>query len=191
MNKRMYGLVLGRFQPLHIGHMEYLEGAKRQCERLVVGITNPDISTLIKEQADANRSKQESNPFSYVLRYEMIDRSLREADWKPDQFMITPAFINEPEKMAAFLPPKDKTTVFVTVYDQWGDEKAKRMEQLGYRVHILWRRQTSQKIASGTEIRRSMRTGAIWQHLVPGAVVVHLRLAGLLSPKGRLRPTVR
>ena len=187
----MYGLVLGRFQPFHIGHMEYLQGAKRQCERLVVGITNPDISTLIAEQADPKRSKQESNPFSYVQRYEMIDRSLREADWRPDQFMITPAFINEPEKMAAFLPPKSRTTVFVTVYDQWGDEKAKRMKQLGYEVHVLWRRKASQKIASGTEIRRLMRTGGIWQHLVPGAVGVHLRLAGLLSPKGRLRPTVK
>ena len=91
--------------------------------------------------------------------------------------------------MAAYLPPKERTTVFITVYDNWGDEKAKRMERLGYKVHILWRRDPSQKVISGTEIRRLMRSGGVWQHWVPGAVVVRLRLAGLLSPNGRLRST--
>ena len=187
MKKRMYGLVLGRFQPIHIGHMEYLESAKRHCERLVVGITNPDIKTIINEKADAKRSKRENNPFSYILRYEMIGRSLRDANWNADQFTITPALITEPARMEAFLPPKEKTTVFITVYDKWGDEKARRMEQLGYRVQILWRRDMSQRITSGTEIRRLMRAGGVWQHLVPGAVAVHLHRAGLLTSKGRLK----
>jgi cytidyltransferase-like protein len=189
MKNRMYGLVLGRFQPLHVAHMEYLEGAKRHCERLVIGITNPDIRAMVDEDADANRSKQESNPFSYILRYEMIDRALRDADWAPDQFIIAPALITETSRMAAYLPPKERTTVFITVYDKWGDEKAKRMERLGYKVHILWRRDPSQKVISGTEIRRLMRSGGVWQHWVPGAVVIRLRLAGLLSPSGRLRST--
>jgi hypothetical protein len=63
------------------------------------------------------------------------------------------------------------------------------MKRLGYKVHILWRREPSQKVISGTEIRRLMRSGGVWQHWVPGAVVVRLRLAGLLSPSGRLRST--
>jgi cytidyltransferase-like protein len=186
MKRCTYGLVLGRFQPLHIGHMEYLQKAKEGCERLVIGITNPDTASLIDETADPKRSRTENNPFTYVLRYEMIDQSVRDSGWTPEQYIITPAFLTEPDEMIAFFPPKHQTTVFITIYDSWGEEKAKRLEQSGYHVEILWRRDMSQRITSGTDIRRLMRSGEKWEHLVPSGVAAHLRRSGLLSNSGRL-----
>jgi len=171
----LYGLVLGRFQPLHVGHMEYLEAAKEGCERLIVGITNPDTSSLTYNQADPNRSKGESNPFSYFLRYEMIDQTLRDAGWPPDSFAIVPADVADLGKLPAFLPPADRTTVFVTVYDEWGEEKARRLEELGYAVRILWRRDMSERVTSGTELRGLMQVSQPWEHLVPPAVALHVK----------------
>ena len=34
------GVIHGRFQGLHNGHMEYLLTAKKRCDFLVIGITN-------------------------------------------------------------------------------------------------------------------------------------------------------
>ncbi|MGJ4896673.1 MULTISPECIES: adenylyltransferase/cytidyltransferase family protein [unclassified Bradyrhizobium] len=175
-----YGLVLGRFQPLHIGHMEYLEAAKRSCDRLVVGITNPDTSSLIHHQADPNRSKNENNPFSYFLRYEMVDQSLRDAGWPPDSFAIVPADVADLSKVTAFLPTATRTTVFITIYDAWGEEKARRLEDLGYKVEILWRRSMSQRVTSGTELRRLMQENRPWRQFVPPGVALHIDRSGWL-----------
>jgi cytidyltransferase-like protein len=175
-----YGLVLGRFQPLHVGHMEYLEAAKRACDRLIVGITNPDTSSLTYHQADPNRSKNESNPFSYFLRYEMIDQTLRDVSWPADSYAIVPADVADLSKVGMFIPPAARTTVFITIYDAWGEEKARRLSELGYTVEILWRRDMSQRVTSGTELRRLMQENRPWRHLVPPGVALHLDRSGWL-----------
>ena len=36
------GVIHGRFQMLHHGHMEYLLAGKKRCQRLIIGISNPD-----------------------------------------------------------------------------------------------------------------------------------------------------
>jgi len=36
------GMIHGRFQPFHTGHLEYLVAAAGRCRRLAVGITNPE-----------------------------------------------------------------------------------------------------------------------------------------------------
>ena len=33
------GVVMGRFQGLHLGHMEYLLAGAQRCEHLLVGVT--------------------------------------------------------------------------------------------------------------------------------------------------------
>ena len=71
------GIVLGRFQPLHLGHLEYLEAARRRCRRLFVGITNPDPGTRLPHSADPARSLPENNPFTYVERLLRRSGSIR------------------------------------------------------------------------------------------------------------------
>ena len=40
------GVIHGRFQCLHLKHMEYLMAAKNQCKRLIIGISNPDAGFI-------------------------------------------------------------------------------------------------------------------------------------------------
>ena len=49
-------VIHGRFQPLHIGHMEYLLAGKERCELLIIGITNPDPSQIKVEPTNPTRS---------------------------------------------------------------------------------------------------------------------------------------
>jgi cytidyltransferase-like protein len=184
MKRSNYGVVLGRFQPLHNGHMEYLQAARVECDRLVIGITNPDTASLTFNSADPNRSKSENNPFSYFLRHEMIDASLRAAGWEPGSFAIVPADVADISRVGVFLPDPEHTTVFITIYDGWGEEKAQRLRDLHYQVRILWRRDMASRVAAGTDIRRRMRRNEPWQHLVPHGVAFHLERAGLALAMG-------
>lgn len=164
------GVVLGRFQPLHLGHMEYLARAKERCRRLFIGVTNPDSGSRIHSDTDPDRSKAENNPFSYVERALMIEASLLDEGWSPSDFFLIPAPIREPEKLLAYIPSPASTIAFITVYDAWGDQKAGEMRDLGYEVDVMWRRSHSDRLTSGTEIRKLMRAGAPWEHLAPAAV---------------------
>lgn len=173
MSTHPYGLVLGRFQPIHIGHMEFLEAAKRRCDRLIVGVTNPDIRAMAFHAADPNRSKEGNNPFTFFQRLEMIESALLGVGWKPADFSILPADIADDEAMLALpglLPDAARTIYLATIYDPWGEEKVSRMKNLGFNVEVLWRRSMAERVTSGTEVRRLMVSGGAWRHLVPAGV---------------------
>ena len=52
------GVIHGRFQGLHNGHMEYLLTAKKRCDFLVIGITN-----FLGNAVDSEISRIESTAF--------------------------------------------------------------------------------------------------------------------------------
>lgn len=176
-----YGVVLGRFQPLHVGHIEYLEAARARCDRLVIGVTNPHIEELVDDATDLRRSRPENNPFSYLDRAEMIGTSLLELGWGWGDFVLVPADVNRPRLLRNFLPSPTTATVFITVYDDWGDRKADVMRDLGYPVDVLWRRSMDERVTSGSELRQAMRSGGRWRHLVPDAVARYLDESGAIA----------
>lgn len=66
----MNGLLIGRFQPFHLGHLEALRFALSKVDRLWIGL------------GSSNKSPEKSNPFSAKERKEMIlssvDDSMKE-----------------------------------------------------------------------------------------------------------------
>lgn len=176
-----YGIVLGRFQPLHLGHVEYLEAAKAACERLFIGITNPDNGPATIIEADANRSLTQNNPFSYIDRHLMIERSLLELGWTPSSYCIMAAPITDPARLASYLPTPAVSEFFVTIYDDWGEQKAREITALGYATTTLWRRTPDERFTSGTFVRNAMRNGEPWEHLVPSGVASYIKERGLVE----------
>lgn len=169
------GVVHGRFQPLHVGHLEYLLAGWRACEQLVVGITNPDPTTVVVEPTQPDRHLPESNPFTYYERYLMAEAALIGAGVHRDQFRIVPFPHSRPELLPSYVP-RDAVH-FLTVYDDWGEEKLHRLGELGMKTHVLWRR--THKVTTGTEIRRLLAAGQPWQHLVPPGVAAVLTEQGI------------
>ena len=179
MANRRDGIVLGRFQPFHLGHLEYLEAAAGKCARLFIGVTNPDLASRASLPSGRARSLPESNPFSYIDRALMIEAALVEAGWSRSRFCLTPAPILVPGRLAAYLPPPSRATCFVTIYDAWGQQKAEWVRQFGYKVDVLWTRAPDDRVTSGTEIRAAMRSGDAWSHLVPAATARYIESHGL------------
>jgi len=169
------GVVHGRFQPLHVGHLEYLLAGRHACEHLVVGITNPDPASVVVEPTQPDRHLPEANPFTYYERYLMAEAALVGAGVHLDDFRIVPFPHSRPELLPSYVPAD--AVHFLTVYDDWGEEKRRRLDDLGMKTCVLWRR--THKVTTGTEIRRRIAAGQPWQHLVPPGVATVLTEHGM------------
>ena len=123
------GVIHGRFQLLHLGHMEYLLAGKARCRRLIVGVSNPDATVTRFSSASPHRSQPSSNPLTYFERYEMLRGSLLEAGVPREEFDIVPFPVNCPELLFNYVPREAK--FYMTLYDQWSLEKKALLESLG------------------------------------------------------------
>ena len=157
------GMIHGRFQPFHNGHLEYLRGAAACSDEVFIGITNPDPTRIKEEPSDPLRHLPESNPFTYAERLLMVKAV---ADDEGIRAHVIPFPVNEPELWAAYVP--DGVTQYLRLFSDWGGEKLDRLQAAGYEVVIL--DEGSEKRVSGADVRAAMREGRDWQGLVPPGV---------------------
>jgi nicotinamide-nucleotide adenylyltransferase len=171
------GVIHGRFQVLHNGHMEYLLAGKQECDFLVVGITNPDPALTAHHESNPHRSLPMSNPFTFYERAVMTRNSLREAGLGWDEFMVVPLPINKPEVIVNYVPTD--AVFYLTIYDDWGRAKLKTLQSLNLKTHVLWERALSEKPYNSTDIRRKIASGEPWEDRVPAAVAKYIKENGL------------
>ena len=117
------GVVNGRFQVLNLKHMEYILAAKMRCQKLFIGLTNPDTLHTRDSVNDENRSAKSANPLTYYERYEMIRGAMREFKVPDSEYDILPFPINCPEYILQYVP-KD-ATFYLGICDEWDEEKYK------------------------------------------------------------------
>jgi nicotinamide-nucleotide adenylyltransferase len=148
------GLLVGRFQPFHRGHLSVIRWARarRPNEMLLLGI------------GSAQESHTWTNPFTAGERWEMISAALEEA--KVDRWAAFPIpDIQRHSQWVAYvasLLPR-----FEHVYTHNPLTKV-LFEEAGYAVETppLERR----RLWQGDTIRRRISSGAVWKSLVPPAV---------------------
>ena len=63
----MRGLMMGRFQPFHLGHLDLVRQILSECDEVIVAITSSQFNYL------------EKDPFTAGERIEMIHNSLKES----------------------------------------------------------------------------------------------------------------
>lgn len=158
------GMVHGRFQPFHVGHLEYLVVAAARCRRLVVGITNPDGYPTRPEPDDPHRHLPESNPFGYGERRRMVEAAAAEAGVGPVE--VFPFPITEPGLWDDHVPAG--AVQLVRVLSPWGASKLARFRERGYATVVL--DAPGGKQVSGEQVRAAMRAGGDWRALVPASV---------------------
>lgn len=168
-----WGCVHGRFQPFHNGHLEYVVRAKARCRQLLVGITNPDPSRVQAETSSPHRHEPEANPFTYLERALMIRDALLAGGLSPEEFLIVPFPIHAPELYRHYVSVD--AVHFVRVYSDWEREKVRRLRSQGFVVEIL--DPGREKELSGVEVRRLIRSGLPWEHLVPHGALDRVRSA--------------
>ncbi|HET9323459.1 MAG TPA: adenylyltransferase/cytidyltransferase family protein [Gaiellaceae bacterium] len=171
MSRAGRGMIHGRFQPFHNGHLEYLRGAASRSEEVFVGITNPDPTRIRPEPADPLRHLPESNPWSYVERMLMVKAASTELRLDLARVHVIPFPVNEPELWPAYVP--EGVTQYLRLFSEWGGTKLDRMREAGYEVVVL--DEGAEKQLSGADVREALRSDADWEAMVPPGVARVIR----------------
>ena len=145
----MNGLLIGRFQPFHLGHLEAIKFALSKVENLWLGI------------GSSNKPLQKNNPFSAGERRTMIEASLNSDMAKRIKLFDIPDLENHEKwivNIDSIVPQYD--VVFTN------DELTQHLYSRR-RIKVLVIPFTKRDTLSGTNIRDMIINGKEWNHLVP------------------------
>jgi nicotinamide-nucleotide adenylyltransferase len=162
-----YGVVHGRFQPLHIGHLHYILKGLKNCEKLIIGITNSDPTQIQFEESEPNRNLESYNPFTFFERLTMVTSALvNDEGVQSSRFFVVPFPIHNANRWKYYLP--DNAVHYISLTTEWDRTKLFRMREIGFKAIEIGRERY--KGISGTEIRQLMIEGKDWKSLVPKSV---------------------
>ena len=162
------GILIGRMQPVHNGHMEVIKQILNEVDEIIIGIGSAQASHELKD------------PFTAGERIVMMNQALAEGDIDPSRYYIIPMQdINFNAIWASHV--KMLTPPFNIVYS--GNPLVKQLfREEGYEVRQppLYDRLH----LSGSEVRRRILNDENWQELVPNATV---ELIGEINGVERLK----
>ncbi|HKI05901.1 MAG TPA: adenylyltransferase/cytidyltransferase family protein [Thermoanaerobaculia bacterium] len=160
------GIVHGRFQPIHNGHIDgYINLARPKCDHLIVGISNPDPTHTLPDPVNTSRTSPQNNPLSFYERLTLVQAALIEEGFTRNDFHVVPFPINFPQLLHYYVP--EEGVHFLTIFDEWGRKKRRNLESHGYKVDVLAERDIGEKTISATEVRDRILKDKNWRELVP------------------------
>ncbi len=157
----MRGLMLGRFQPFHNGHLALAKQILNNCDELVIIIGSAQFNFIYRD------------PFTAGERVLMIHEALKESGINLSRCYIIPAANDENNArwlayIRSMVPPID------ILYS--GNDFVKylaRSQDFG--IIIKDPVFVEKEEHNGTKIRQIIKKGMQWEHLVPVAVakIIH------------------
>ncbi len=151
----MRGLLVGRMQPVHNGHLQVIKRILEEVDEVVIGIGSAQLSHTLKD------------PFTAGERVMMLTKALSENGIPASKYYIIP--VQDVACNSTWVAHiKMLTPPFECIYS--GNPLVQRLFiEAGNKVTEppLFNRE----IYSGTEVRRRMLTDEDWESLVPGSVV--------------------
>ena len=158
------GLMLGRFQPFHNGHLALTKQILSECDELVIIIGSAQFNFI------------EKDPFSAGERVLMIHEALKEAEIDLSRCYIIPVANDENNaRWLAYL--RSMAPPFDVLYS--GNDFVKylaRSQDSAIAIEAPLFAQVNDY--NGTNIRHLMQDGKPWEHLVPPAVAKVIQQVG-------------
>ena len=155
----MRGLMMGRFQPFHLGHLDLVKQILDECDQVIIAITSSQFNYL------------EKDPFTAGERIEMIHDSLKESDIDLSRcFIISIENQFNIATWASYL--KTALPHFDKVYS--GNDYVK-MLLADSKINVVTPKFLDRAQYNATNIRLMIISGDDWQNLVPNAVVKFLQ----------------
>ncbi|MEJ6493988.1 MAG: hypothetical protein QNM01_05215 [Actinomycetes bacterium] len=151
----------GRFQPFHKQHFEVVEAVSKRYARIIIGITNPDLTKLNQHSESSHRHTVNANPFDFEARREIVLASLRDLP----EVAVIPFDLETPESWQV----PTGTTFALRIFSSWELSKQKLFESNGYPTELL---DSPAHKLSASSIRDQLMAGNTdWQEQVcPGAI---------------------
>jgi len=155
----MRGLMMGRFQPFHLGHLDLARQILKECDEVIIVITSSQFNYLDKD------------PFTAGERIEMIHNSLKESDVDLTRCIIL-AIENQfniatwSSYLKSMLPHFDK------VYS--GNEYVK-MLLADSKIEVVNPVFLDREQYNATKIRSMIISDEDWEKFVPSAVSKYIK----------------
>lgn len=156
----------GRFQPFHNQHLEVLSALSHEFDRIIIGVTNPDIENLSEHVASLHRHTDAANPFPYESRVQIIKDSISElTDLKNVEIEIIPFDLTQPDSWTV----PAETVFALRIFSVWEASKLDLFTGQGFEVLELPAPATK---ISASDIRETLTTNdSTWHsHVAPGAI---------------------
>lgn len=176
--------VTGRFQPFHRDHAWLVDHALSLSDCLLIGITNPDVRSLVAFATSEHRHLPHANPFSYLERQQMIRAALAAAGIPSGRYEIVPFPLDSPAACSAYVPIG--TPQLVRVFSEWEQTKVERLETAGYPVVVL--QGDASRRVSGSRVRAALSSGEPWERWVPDAVARYILAMDVEALRRRCTP---
>ena len=150
----MRGLMIGRFQPFHLGHLELVKQILDECDEVIIAVTSSQFNYL------------EKDPFTAGERIEMIHNSLKESS-----FDLTRCFVISVENQfnisiwASYL--KSALPHFDKVYSG-NDYVSMLLSDSG--ISVVAPKFLDRNQYNATRIRLMIMSDEKWEDSVPNAV---------------------
>lgn len=145
----MNGLLIGRFQPFHLGHLDALRFALSKVDKLWIGL------------GSSNKPLQKNNPFSAEERKEMILASIDDSMKQRIQIYFIPDLDNHIKWIDLINTIVPKFDIIFT-----NDELTRHLYSKRD-VEVLPIPFVKRDILSGTNIRDMIISNQKWEDLVP------------------------
>jgi nicotinamide-nucleotide adenylyltransferase len=151
----MRGLLVGRMQPFHKGHLEVIRTILNEVDEVIIGIGSAQLSHSIKD------------PFTAGERVMMITKTLGDNNISANRYYIIPIedvacnsqWVAHVEMLT---PPFSKVFTGNPLVQQLFKEDGCEWEEPPH---------FNRKEYSGTEVRRRMLADEDWQSLLPDSAV--------------------
>lgn len=148
------GLVIGRFQPFHKGHLYLLQRSLEMCEQIVIAIGSAE-------------SHDEKNPLSFAQRQALLSAVVENEGWQSRVTKIIPA-IDFPSD-EDWLRELEKNVGSFDVAIGNNDWVNTLMQQAGYAIQEI--PLLEREIYEGTKIRELIHENERWQDRAPKYLV--------------------
>jgi len=148
----MNALFIGRFQPLHNGHLKVIQESSKKYDEIIIGIGSSQYGHAL------------DNPFTGVERKKMINETLKKEGINNYKIILIPDIHNPPKWVDHVLKIISDFDIVISNNSQTLDLFAEK----GYKTckTPLY----NEKVFSGQEIRRRIIDDDKWQDLVPNTI---------------------
>jgi len=149
-----YGILVGRFQPFHLGHMKAVKFTMSKVDMLWIII------------GSAQKSHEPRNPFTAGERLAMIKMTLDGEKINPKKWLAVPVNdVNDHSRWA------DQIDLLIPRYDiAFTNDAFSAMLFKKHGKKVVKVPMLKRKFLSATEVRRRIISGKNWKELVPKQV---------------------
>ena len=151
--KLIRGIMVGRFQPFHKGHLSLVKQILEECDEVIIAIGSAQYNYIFQD------------PFTAGERMLMIHKALLEAGIDLTKCYIVP-IINDENNARWLAHLRSMVPPFDILFS--GNEFVRTL--VGEDVKIKKPEFVSKKYYNGTYIRKAIVQGNNWKKLVPNGV---------------------